>query len=210
MLIVRIKNINIYSSWFISALIHGLVLCFLFVLYFFNITPSYNLGSSIKVSLSTDVSNANLSTPLPKTHKYIHKAKKNNIPAINRNDDANLQQEQIPNSSTLAKERTLQQENPQSNFQHEPINYEDLGGNNGNEIPVYPLIARINKWEGQVILHATLNTEGKVVNVVIQTSSGYEVLDKAAVNAIKKWEIKHNSKSEMVVLIPIVFKINNT
>ncbi len=206
MLIVQVKNINIYSSWFISIFLHCLILCFLFVLYFLNITPSYNLGSSIKVSLSGDFSNSQVKQTLPKTHKYIHKSNKQNIPSINDDNNANLTAE-----STLAKESTTsKKENSTSDFQHEPINYEDLGGNNGNEIPSYPLIARINKWEGQVILNATLNAEGKVIKVVIQTSSGYEVLDMAAVNAIKKWEIKHHGNSEMLVLIPIVFKLNNS
>jgi len=53
--------------------------------------------------------------------------------------------------------------------------------------PVYPDIARVNGWEGEVELKFWVNEDGIVESVQILKTSGYPVLDDAAMNAIKKW-----------------------
>ncbi|NLW55621.1 MAG: energy transducer TonB [Firmicutes bacterium] len=53
--------------------------------------------------------------------------------------------------------------------------------------PVYPRQARRRGWEGTVCLEAVINREGQVVAVAITASSGYELLDQAACQAVEKW-----------------------
>jgi protein TonB len=53
--------------------------------------------------------------------------------------------------------------------------------------PVYPRQARRRGWEGTVCLEAVINREGQVVAVAITDSSGYELLDQAACQAVEKW-----------------------
>lgn len=53
------------------------------------------------------------------------------------------------------------------------------------EKPVYPEEALQKKVSGEVILEATTDVYGRVVNVVVQ--QGHKLLDDAAVNAVKQW-----------------------
>ncbi len=55
--------------------------------------------------------------------------------------------------------------------------------------PIYPEIARQQRLEGWVRIQFTINTEGKVKDPVVISSSN-EVFDRAAVQALKKWKYK--------------------
>ena len=49
----------------------------------------------------------------------------------------------------------------------------------------YPFEARKRGLEGKVVLEFTLNIKGELVNLKIKRSSGYAILDKAAIRAVK-------------------------
>lgn len=53
--------------------------------------------------------------------------------------------------------------------------------------PVYPDIARFRGWEGRVVLELSITIEGRVGQVEVSESSGYEQLDRAAVEAALQW-----------------------
>jgi periplasmic protein TonB len=57
-----------------------------------------------------------------------------------------------------------------------------------NQPPLYPRIARERGWEGVVILKVHVDTNGLPSRVIIEQSSGHEVLDRSAVNAVEKWQ----------------------
>jgi len=57
-----------------------------------------------------------------------------------------------------------------------------------NKAPVYPWIAKENRWEGLVILKVVVSEEGGVEDIAIEQSSGHKVLDDAAYDAVKKWK----------------------
>jgi protein TonB len=65
----------------------------------------------------------------------------------------------------------------------------------GNPLPVYPYLARINNYEGLVILKVSVSPEGRCVNVTVVKSSGYKILDKAAVEAVEKWRFVPSQKN---------------
>lgn len=48
----------------------------------------------------------------------------------------------------------------------------------------YPLIARRQHWEGKVGLRFTVNKDSKVEEIKLISSSGYQLLDKAAINSV--------------------------
>ena len=52
--------------------------------------------------------------------------------------------------------------------------------------PVYPRYAKKNNYEGVVRVSLTVNRSGRGENIKVLKSSGYSVLDKAAVKAVKK------------------------
>jgi protein TonB len=57
----------------------------------------------------------------------------------------------------------------------------------GNPPPIYPAIALQNGWSGSVLLKLVIDEKGAVTSVAVERSSGYAVLDAAAVNAVRRW-----------------------
>ena len=80
-------------------------------------------------------------------------------------------------------------------------------------IPEYPYIARKRRYEGRVVLRALVDGKGEVKKIVVVKSSGYLVLDKAAINALKKWHFVPARVSgrpvEAWVEVPFVFNLEN-
>lgn len=56
-----------------------------------------------------------------------------------------------------------------------------------NQPPTYPTIARRRSWEGTVLLGIDCDAEGVVRLVTVLRSSGHQVLDDAAVAAVRQW-----------------------
>lgn len=54
-------------------------------------------------------------------------------------------------------------------------------------LPKYPWVCRKRNQEGVVALRVLTDGEGRVKDLTIQKSSGYQPLDKAAVEAVKEW-----------------------
>lgn len=57
----------------------------------------------------------------------------------------------------------------------------------GNPPPIYPAIAVQNGWSGSVLLKLWIDESGAVTEVRVERSSGYGVLDAAAVTAVRQW-----------------------
>lgn len=83
-------------------------------------------------------------------------------------------------------------------------------GSENNPAPQYPAFAKRNGYEGRVNVCANINSEGVPVSVVVCQSSGYSVLDNAALNTIKKWTFTVTSTFDGVksVVVPINFILN--
>jgi len=77
--------------------------------------------------------------------------------------------------------------------------------------PPYPRIARRRGYEGTVVLEARIDRAGRVAELRILTSSGYRVLDRAAVAAVKNWVFipgeRDGKKVAMWVKVPIRFHL---
>ena len=80
-----------------------------------------------------------------------------------------------------------------------------------NPAPRYPRTARRRGYEGAVLLEVLVNREGKVKELRIFRSSGYPVLDKAALSSVKKWIFEPGKRGdesiEMWVKIPVSFRL---
>jgi protein TonB len=81
------------------------------------------------------------------------------------------------------------------------------------ELKRYPSSARLNGQEGKVILKAVIRADGHLAEVSIQKSSGHQILDAAAIEAVKlacPLHMKHAiGKPEIVVSLPIVYSLAN-
>jgi TonB family protein len=72
--------------------------------------------------------------------------------------------------------------------------------------PIFPAEALNNKISGVVVMDATMDTEGNVVDVVVV--SGHPLLNDAAVTAIKQW--KYKPYLENGVAKPVKFTVTVT
>lgn len=75
----------------------------------------------------------------------------------------------------------------------------------------YPHTARMNRWEGKVVLRAVIRDDGEIENLEVAESSGYRVLDKDAMDIIKlaaPLPLKHPlGQRHVVVQIPISYHL---
>ena len=80
-----------------------------------------------------------------------------------------------------------------------------------NPPPKYPGIARKRGYQGTVVLEVMVDRNGKVGDLRVFMSSGYSILDKAAMNSVKGWSFKPgmrgDEKVEMWVRVPIRFQL---
>ena len=78
-----------------------------------------------------------------------------------------------------------------------------------NVHPAYPMIARMRGYEGVVLLSAEISVDGRVGGLKIKRSSGYAVLDKSALEAVKTWKFEPGKKmgrpTGMWVDVPVKF-----
>jgi protein TonB len=59
-----------------------------------------------------------------------------------------------------------------------------------NTPPIYPETARRAGWEGRVTVRVEVSADGLPMSVALQKSSGYGVLDQAALRAVKTWRFQ--------------------
>lgn len=80
-----------------------------------------------------------------------------------------------------------------------------------NKMVPYPGLARKRGQEGTVVLQVLVNREGRVDDLKIETSSGFGLLDRTAVAAVKDWSFEPGRKDRnpiaMWVRVPIVFTL---
>lgn len=81
-----------------------------------------------------------------------------------------------------------------------------------NPKPNYPAISRRAGEEGRVLFRVLVNANGEPESVEVSTSSGFERLDSAALEAVKQWRFvpakRNNQTISAYVTVPISFKLN--
>lgn len=80
-----------------------------------------------------------------------------------------------------------------------------------DELKNYPVMARMNRWEGKVVLRAVIRDDGHVLMVGIQESSGRSILDNDAMETLKKaspLKLDHPlGKPQVAILMPISYSL---
>jgi len=72
----------------------------------------------------------------------------------------------------------------------------------------YPHMARKRGWEGKVVVSFIVCIDGSAKDMAIKKSSGIDVLDRSALEAIKKASPFPKPPAEAVLIIPVVYKLN--
>ena len=80
-----------------------------------------------------------------------------------------------------------------------------------NPAPEYPLIGRKRGYQGTVILEVLVTREGRVGDLRVSASSGYSLLDQAALTTVKTWSfepgMRAGKKVDMWVKVPVRFRL---
>ena len=78
-----------------------------------------------------------------------------------------------------------------------------------NRPPEYPALARKRGWEGRVLLAVDVSADGTVQAARLQTGSGHDLFDEAALGAVRKWRFQPGTRDgepvAMQVLVPVHF-----
>ncbi|NPU83426.1 MAG: TonB family protein [Syntrophaceae bacterium] len=81
-----------------------------------------------------------------------------------------------------------------------------------NARPSYPLAARLRGYEGMVLLSVEVSADGRVDDLMVKRSSGYEVLDRSALDAVRTWTFEPARRMgqpvRMRVDIPVKFVLH--
>jgi protein TonB len=80
-----------------------------------------------------------------------------------------------------------------------------------NPRPHYPNVARKRGYEGRTLLRVEVLASGKVGRIEIATSSGFDVLDQAALVSVKDWTFvpgtQNDKNMRQWVMVPIKFSL---
>jgi periplasmic protein TonB len=78
--------------------------------------------------------------------------------------------------------------------------------------PKYPVQAVRERMEGKVILKVLVGLEGEPEEISLEKSSGYELLDRSAITAVKSWTfvagVKKGYVTRSYLLVPIEFNLS--
>lgn len=81
----------------------------------------------------------------------------------------------------------------------------------GNAKPHYPALARRRGYEGRVLIRVVVPPDGRAARAEIKESSGYRVLDRAALEAVKNWRFvpaRHRGRPvSSTVEVPVSFRL---
>jgi protein TonB len=87
------------------------------------------------------------------------------------------------------------------------------GADLSNPRPRYPYLARRRGQEGRVLLRVEVTAAGDAAAVSLRQSSGYRLLDDAAVEAVRKWRFAPASRGGHPVAgsvdVPVSFKLTD-
>jgi protein TonB len=82
-----------------------------------------------------------------------------------------------------------------------------------NPKPPYPLAARRQGFEGRVLLAAHVRADGSCGDVRLKQSSGHTLLDRAALDTVKRWRFLPASRAgnsvDSWVDVPIRFRLED-
>ena len=82
-----------------------------------------------------------------------------------------------------------------------------------NPRPPYPMVARRMGYHGKVVLDVEVLAEGKAGDVKVHQSSGYDILDNAALQTVKTWRFTPARRFGQAVtqrfLVPIKFSLED-
>lgn len=110
-----------------------------------------------------------------------------------------------------AMERSVTKLSQTPGLSNEPVMVSEPAIRNWVE-PRYPRLAQRRNQQGSVMLDVIVDEQGNPITVDVLESSGYPILDKAAIDAVKRWAFEPEQRNQQFVRsrvhIPVVFEIS--
>ena len=131
-----------------------------------------------------------------KTQESLKKVTKQKSPpkAENKNQSSTLEVVSISKNMEKSKARVAS------------IIYKEL-----NQYFTYPRLAVKRNWQGKVLLSLRVTSTGKIKNIHLNNSSGYDILDQAAINSLSKVEQLPEVSSwlpfDVDLKFPVIYKL---
>jgi periplasmic protein TonB len=92
-----------------------------------------------------------------------------------------------------------------------PVSISRLAQMPGNPPLKYPTAAKLRHQQGVVRLRITVGTDGRVTDIGIAQSSGFDALDEAAMDVVRRWKFQPPMRDGIAVagvgIFPAVFKL---
>lgn len=83
-----------------------------------------------------------------------------------------------------------------------------------NPPPTYPPRARQRGWQGDVLIRVSIDQAGRVVKTQLQKSSGHHLLDRSAMEQVRRWRFHPATQGELTlageVTVPIHFRLRKS
>ena len=175
-----------------------------------NITLPSSTGSAMSVKMQEKhkpLTQTVMSKPISKKiindtiRKEISQLKTNNKPVSEK--PVEEAQKQKNNKIKIAAEKIQPAE---SKARVVSIIYKEL-----NQHFIYPKLAQKHNWQGKVLLSLRVSSNGKINNVEIYKSSGYSILDQAAINSLMKVEYLPRISSwlphDLNLKLPVIYEL---
>lgn len=91
-------------------------------------------------------------------------------------------------------------------------------GSPENPIPPYPRIAKLRGYQGRVEICVVTDVQGKIIDASVHDSSGYSILDNAALKTVETWRLNiknisteleqsDDNKQYYRIIVPIRFEL---
>lgn len=81
-----------------------------------------------------------------------------------------------------------------------------------NPAPRYPELAKRRGYEGKAVLSVEVLEDGTVGRIKLAESSGFDILDRAALRAVRRWRFfpatRYGKKVRQVVMVPVRFELH--
>jgi len=222
---------GLFAFILLSALVHAVV----FGLqgdWIFNINDSHEQGSSaLKVDLlakTSSTENTVISKPLPNISKKtasttiikIEPVKENLVPLTKLNSPTIKPQhiallntvDNRPISTANNIKSTVTSENKKPVKEDNTEKIKALLNNELSKYFYYPKPARRKNRQGSVLLAFSINSQGEINNIHINKSSGFKILDDAAIKALKQINANEDlakalNGDSMEHTLPVVYKL---
>lgn len=99
-------------------------------------------------------------------------------------------------------------ENPEPASSNEPVASDNLALKLiAANPPIYPVASRRNREQGVVLLELVVGVDGRVEEISVKRSSGFENLDRAALVAVRRWRWSPTVINQLAVRVRGVVRI---